>query len=99
MDRRDIFRQEMLTCGERFADTFSLPKDAVVNATLLHMIGRTELLVENFKGLISYDSSEIVIKGSGMKFKVCGERLMIEHYCGEDMKISGRISGVTVISD
>ncbi len=39
MNRHDIFKQDIMSAGERFADAFSLPKDVVVNATLFHMVG------------------------------------------------------------
>lgn len=99
MNRRDVFRQDMISAGERFADAFSLPKDMVVNATLIHMIGKSDMFVENFKGIISYTCHEIIVKGYGIKFCVCGEHLLIEHYCNDDMKISGQINEVRVIRE
>jgi sporulation protein YqfC len=98
MSRYDIFKQDLISAGEQFADAFSLPKDMVVNATLFHMIGASELLVENFKGIISYTCHEIMIKGNNVKYCVSGECLMIEYYSDDDMKISGRIKEVKVIA-
>ena len=99
MNRRDILKQDMISAGERFADAFSLPKDMVVNASLFHMIGGSEIFVENFKGIISYTCYEILIKGNNVKYCVCGECLLIEHYSNEDMKISGHIKEVKVIRE
>lgn len=99
MTKRESFRQDIMSAGERFADTFSLPKDMVINATLLHMVGKSDVFVENFKGIISYTCNEILIKGHRMKFCISGERLVIEYYSEEDMKISGRIKEVKVISE
>lgn len=99
MTRRDIFRQDMMDAGERFADTFSLPKDMVVNATLLHMVGKSDIFVENFKGIISYNCNEVIIKGHSTKYCICGEGLTIEYYSNEDMKISGRIGEVKIIRE
>lgn len=99
MSRRDRFMQDMISAGERFADAFSLPKDMVVNATLFHMVGDSELFVENFRGIISYTCHNILIKGNHVKYCVSGECLMIEHYSNEDMKISGRIREVKVIRE
>ncbi len=99
MTRHDIFRQDIMDAGERFADTFSLPKDMVINATLLHMVGKSDIFVENFKGIISYNCHEIIIKGYGIKYCICGENMTIEYYSNEDMKISGRICEVKVIME
>jgi sporulation protein YqfC len=83
--------------GEAFADTFLLPKDMVVGATLFHMIGKSDLIIENFKGISSYTDSEIQIKGNNIKYSITGERLTIEYYSTDDMKISGRINQVNVL--
>jgi sporulation protein YqfC len=83
--------------GESFADTFLLPKDMVVGATLFHMIGSSNLIIENFKGIISYTSDEIQIKGNNIKYSVSGQNLTIEYYSGDDMKISGQINQVKVM--
>jgi sporulation protein YqfC len=83
--------------GESFADTFLLPKDMVVGATLFHMIGNSNLIIENFKGIISYTCDEILIKGNNIKYSVSGQNLIIEYYSGDDMKISGQINQVKVM--
>lgn len=88
---------ENLNVRERFADAFSLPKDMVANATILHMIGGSNIFLENFKGIISYTCHEIVVKGCHDKINICGDCLMIEYYSEEDMKISGHIREVKVI--
>lgn len=93
------WKSEIRSAGERFADAFSLPKDMVINATLIHMVGVNDLFVENFKGIISYTCSEILIKGYGVKYCIKGERLMIAYYSSEDMKISGYIKEVKVIRE
>ncbi len=99
MNKRDVFKQDIQSAGERFADAFSLPKDMVVNATLFHMVGGSELFVENFKGIISYTCHNIVIKGNHVKYCISGDCLLIDHYSNEDMKISGRIKEVKVIRE
>ena len=99
MTKRDLLKQDLISAGERFADTFCMPKDMVVNATLLHMVGESDIFVENFKGIISYTCNEILIKGNHTKFCVCGECLVIAYYSNEDMKISGHIKEVKVIRE
>lgn len=96
MNRQNMFKQDIISAGERFADAFSLPKDMVVNATLIHMIGKSDVFVENFKGIISYTCHEVIVKGYGIKFCVCGERLLIEYYSNDDMKISGKINQINI---
>lgn len=88
---------EKLSIGERFAESFSLPKDMVMNETLIHMIGGTDMYIENYKGILAYSGCEIVIKGYCCKVIVCGKGLEIAYYSDEDMKIMGRIQEVKII--
>lgn len=83
--------------SERFADAYSIPKDVVAKATLLHVIGKSELYLENFKGIISYTCQEILIKGYDCKYCISGNCLVIAYYSNEDMKISGQILEVRII--
>ena len=92
-----MWKEEINGIGERFAEAYSIPKDVVVNATLLHLIGKSEIFLENFKGIISYTCHEILVKGYDCKYCICGKDLVIVYYSNEDMKISGLIQDVHII--
>lgn len=92
-----MWKEGLQGIGERFADAYALPKDMVVNATLLHMVGRSEIYLENFKGILSYTCHEIWIKGFDGKYGICGSCLTIVYYSNEDMRISGQIQEVKII--
>ena len=49
-------KEERKGIGERFAEAYSIPKDVVVNATLLHVIGKSEIFLENFKDFIHWNN-------------------------------------------
>jgi sporulation protein YqfC len=93
----NIFKQNVISAGESFADAFSLPKDVVAGATIFHMIGRCELYVENFKGIILYTCNNVIIKGNNVKYSITGEHLLIDYFSSEDMKISGEINEVILL--
>ena len=93
-----MWKEELHGIGERFADAYSLPKDMVVNATLFHIIGKNDIYLENFNGIISYTCHEILIKGYDCKYCICGNCLSIAYYSNEDMKISGQIQEVKIIA-
>lgn len=90
-------KTEKYSFSERFADIFSLPKDMIRNETLLHMIGDTDMYIENYKGILEYSCCKIVIKGYCSKIIICGKRLSIAYYSDEDMKITGKIQDVKII--
>ena len=92
-----MWKQEIMDTKERFADAFMLPKDLIMNATLLHMVGGSDIYLENFRGILSYTNHEIIIKGYDCKLSICGDCLTIVYYSNEDMKISGQIYEVKVL--
>ena len=91
-----MWKQEIMDTKERFADAFMLPKDVVMNATLFHMVGASDVYLENFKGILSYTCHEIIVKGHDCKLCICGNCLTIAYYSNEDMKISGQIEEVKI---
>lgn len=81
---------------ECYAEAFSIPKDVALNTAIIHIIGKTEIIIENYKGIVSYTTKEIIVKGNSNKIYILGDGLQIEYYCGDDMKVKGRISDVKI---
>ncbi|GHU44888.1 sporulation protein YqfC [Clostridia bacterium] len=77
-----------------FADALSLPKDIIYGAVLVTAKGQTEILIENYKGIIEYTSEKIKIQTKTCKLSVCGKNLLIEYYTNEEMKIVGIIGEI-----
>ena len=63
-----MWKEEINGIGQRFAEAYSIPKDVIANATLLHVVGMSEIFLENFKGIISYTCHEILVKGHDCKY-------------------------------
>lgn len=89
-----MLKDKIVSTKECFAEAFSIPKDVALNATLVHIIGRSDVVIENYKGIICYNSKEIVVKGYNNKVSIIGDGLQIEYYAGEDMKVRGRINDI-----
>ena len=74
-----------------------LPAEAVLKDTLLTMVGCSELWLENYKGLVEYGESMILIQSGNTLIRVEGERLKISHYMEEHMMICGKICSITYL--
>ena len=88
--------EEMKTVSkrERMAESFKLPKDSVLGASIVTITGNRDVFVENYKGIIEYTDCRIMLQGKNCKIEICGKRLNILYYTNEDMKISGWIENV-----
>ena len=90
--RKSPQKQTAIRAKEAFTD--SLPRDVMLGASILTLIGDTELLVENYRGILEYTQECILLQGKHTRIRIEGCCLKIVYYTNEDMKIAGKISGV-----
>lgn len=79
---------------ELFADSLKLPRDTVMGACIVTAVGNTQILVENYRGILEYTPECIMLQGKSCRIAVSGAGLKIAYYTNEDMKIEGRISEI-----
>ena len=80
---------------QRLSDGLELPKDVSCGAAIVTVTGRRSLVLENYRGIVSYDDDCIVIRTKDCKVCVCGCRLKVDYYTNEEMKIVGLIHQIS----
>ncbi|RCX13852.1 sporulation protein YqfC [Anaerobacterium chartisolvens] len=79
---------------EKMTEILELPKEVVLNVPRLTMLGNKNLVIENYKGIIEYETVRIRINtGTGI-IKITGELLTIKEITSEDIMVEGRIKGL-----
>ena len=81
--------------AEKVADWLELPKDILLGASIITVLGNRELLIENYKGVLEYREDNILLQGKKCRIRIRGSELMIDYYTKEEMKVYGRISEVS----
>lgn len=76
--------------AELLADKLDIPADAL-GSVKLSLCGRSRLLIENHRGIITYNDSLIEIDCGSVKLAVRGNALRLGAMNGSDMFICGRI--------
>ena len=92
--RKSPQKQTAIRAKEAFTESLRLPRDVMLGASILTLIGDTELLVENYRGILEYTQECILLQGKHSRIRIEGCCLKIVYYTNEDMKIAGKISGV-----
>ena len=93
--RTKITSKAQLNRGkELMVESLKLPKDSMLGASIVTVTGNTEVFVENYKGILEYSCEVILLQGKNCKIELTGKRLNIVYYTNEDMKISGKITGI-----
>lgn len=84
---------------EQLADLFSLPHDIMCGASHVSVLGSMRVIIENYKGLLEYNSEEIILQGKQCKIKIIGNCLKVRCYNEEEIVIDGKIDGVLFLTD
>ena len=79
---------------EAIVETLQLPKDVCLGALRVTMTGNSEAWIKNYKGILEYTEQSILLQGKTCQVCFEGNRLSIDYYTNEDMKISGCITAV-----
>lgn len=81
--------------GKHFMEGSFFPKDLSFQDSLLTLTGKNELLLENFRGILEYTETQLLVLSFHYKIRIKGERLEVAYYTREEMKITGRIFSIT----
>ena len=72
-------------------ESLELPMDIMYGAVIITAMGRNQILVENYKGIIEYTQEKIRLQTKTCQVTIQGKRLIVEYYTNEEMKITGTI--------
>ena len=79
---------------EAMINALQLPKDVCMGALRVTLTGNCEAWIENYRGILEYTDSAILLQAKNCQVCFEGNRLSIDYYTNEDMKISGCICAV-----
>jgi sporulation protein YqfC len=82
---------------ERFTELLELPKEIVLNIPKLTMVGNGDMIIENYKSLIEYESERIRLNTGIGVVRITGSRLLIREITSEDIIICGEIQTLEFI--
>lgn len=75
-------------------ESLKLPKDICMGAMRVTMTGNRDAWIENYRGILEYSKTQILLQGKTCQVCFEGTQLSIDYYTNEDMKISGCITCV-----
>ncbi len=79
---------------ERIVSAANMPKDVMLGASVLTILGNFEVCIENYRGILEYTDTLIRVQTKGKQFSLSGKQLQIEYYTNDEMKITGKISSL-----
>ncbi len=92
--RRTRLDQVKENVKSNIVESLELPMDIMYGAVIITAMGRGQVLVENYKGIIEYTQEKIRLQTKICQVTIQGKRLLVEYYTNEEMKITGCIQGI-----
>lgn len=82
-------KREHLT--RQLTKSLELSGDLMLGASVVTVTGRTDLVIENYKGILEYRQDKIRLLLKHGQLEITGRELKIDYYTNDDMKITGQI--------
>lgn len=80
--------------SNKIIDTFQLPKDVLLGASIISITGNTNIVIENFKSIIKYQTDLLLIQCKKNRVQISGKNLQLEQYTKEELTVCGIISEI-----
>ncbi|MGL4344691.1 MAG: sporulation protein YqfC [Cellulosilyticaceae bacterium] len=80
---------------DKVTSLFEIPKETVLDVPIIHMIGKKEISIENFDGIIEYGDKTIRLKTNDGILSIRGETLQAKSMTSEVIKIKGNIESIS----
>lgn len=85
--RKEVFNRAM-------ADFLEIPRDLVMDIPKVTIIGKNELLLQNYRGIIEYRSDLLRVNLSRGFVEILGNNLEIKALTPDDISLTGEINSV-----
>lgn len=92
MKRRKADAKPKLSLKEKLADSVDMSKEIILDAAKIVFIGQREVTVENYKSIIEYTDTKIMLDSKPSRLKFEGSNLEVKTITQEFLYITGKIS-------
>lgn len=89
--QREDKNLQPISLKKKITDVLELPKEVVLNLPMISMVGNEEMHIENYKGILEYDSERIRIYTANGILKLEGRSLFLRTMTTEEITIKGTI--------
>ncbi|HHT96620.1 MAG TPA: sporulation protein [Clostridiales bacterium] len=83
---------------ETLSNKINIPSNIIAGAPIIYSVGRNEICIENYKGIIEYNQVLIKIQSKYFKIHIHGKRLKIVYFNDEEIYITGFIQNINYTS-
>ncbi|MCD8158696.1 MAG: YabP/YqfC family sporulation protein [Clostridiales bacterium] len=82
--------------GRKISDGLEMPREALDDTPLMTVCGNGEIIVENFKRILSFSENRVVVAVKKGCCNIGGENLKLEYIKRDIVKVRGRIYQISL---
>ena len=83
---------------KNMTEAFELPKEIMLNLPLITLIGREEVTIENYKGILEYSEETVRIGTAAGVLRITGRELCLKQLSAECMVVTGKIEEIRFLT-
>ena len=82
----------------RLSENLKLPTDLTRGDILISITGMREVFIENYKGIVEYTDTDILLASKNGQVAFSGKHLTITYYTNDEMKIEGTFDSIKFLN-
>lgn len=94
MPRRSEKAENRQSLRGRIADSVNASKEVFLDVTRIIIIGKGEISIENYKGIVEYTAERIVLEAKPRRIRLSGRELEVKSITDELLYVTGEILAV-----
>ena len=83
---------------KNMTEALELPKEIMLNLPLVSLIGREEVTIENYKGILEYGEETVRIGTAVGVLRLTGRDLCLKQLSAECMVVTGKIMSLEFLT-
>lgn len=87
-------KNKMNNTKQNIADKLDLPRDIILNMPQIKVIGNNEIIIENHKGIILFEDSQIKINSGIGLISIYGSKFEVLFIGGSTITVGGRFKSI-----
>lgn len=80
---------------EGLVESLQIPRDLAFQEAVITLTGETEVLLENYRGILEYTQDHLLVLTRHCRIRIEGKQLEVLYYTNDEMKVSGRITTIS----
>lgn len=79
-------------------EALELPKEIMLGLPLISLLGREEVTIENYKGILEYDEESVRIGTAAGTLRLSGKGLCLKQLTAECLVVTGALDGLEFLT-